>query len=564
MSQPIQLQTVLSNYRGIGADLRSRCVLALHDPDARYPHDAIPAAERSHVRTVRDLGDLASLPSDSCSYVIFVPAGAYLFTWTQIDQLDLTLDRALRLHLSHGKEASAFPLQQSASWDGDSHSRPQLLIVNRSAADRISSVPFFRAPLASLLSARCSPSVYESDYVVGHLAAPPTMGRQRAPLAGAHRVMLVLYHQFERNVFEKYAYHLYRKLMPHQTSVYLVAPPNSALSYPFDPSDVIVDTAERLVWHLSELRVTRVVILYLPYLRCPEAARESLVRHCRQQRLPLYVYIGGTVSHMHRYAIDYPDVVKKVLTMGSWLRGMYRQTRLPTEVYPTYWYPELQVRSSYAPLARLRKTFACIGRLGPEKRSLFVLETFKSFLDEIGDRDYRLYVIGGSTPPQLAAYRQAVTDLGLEQQVVMIDWLDTQRLHELIADRIDYNIVASVTEGLCGVLLETMAMGVPSIVSRVHCVDEVTTHLQNAVVFSYEGYQVIERGLHLSPVELEESVRKHDAQNRESLLEAFRRVHGDLALRNRLGQRCVEYMNQTYQAMNDLDVKSFLDLQEPS
>jgi len=110
-----------------------------------------------------------------------------------------------------------------------------------------------------------------------------------------------------------------------------------------------------------------------------------------------------------------------------------------------------------------------IGRLSPEKGSFEALEAFQRVYQELSNT-VLLYVGDG---PQNAALKQRVAERGLERRVFFAGYQSEMRG---FYDAIDLLVIPSLSEGLPNVLLEAMAMGVPSISTRVGAIPDVVQH----------------------------------------------------------------------------------------
>ena len=374
-----------------------------------------------------------------------------------------------------------------------------------------------------------------------------------------HRVVFVWYHQFEGNVFEKYGHYIYRKMKDRgvPTSIYLIEPLRSNLVYDFG-NDVVVGEVTRLKEFVIHRGITKIFFIYLPFYFYPEGSRNDLMSYAEGNNIDVYTFVGGTISHMHEY-VRYP-CVKKALTMGSWLKEMYQKKKVATKVFPTYLYPYLRIRPEYSPLATLRKKFSCVGRFAMEKRTQLVIDAFITLVERTGDRDLRLYVIGGGSVTSKRDMMQHIETHKVRDNILLIDWMESGELTTFLEENVDYNILASVSEGISGIVLETQALGIPSIVSRVHCVDEIIQDGYNGLTFDYGGYDAIEEHFHTNPVALVKAISIHDNINLDRLVSCLLKVYGDVALRNRLGRNCCDYMNGHYRQVNDISVSAFFDL----
>ncbi len=189
------------------------------------------------------------------------------------------------------------------------------------------------------------------------------------------------------------------------------------------------------------------------------------------------------------------------------------------------------------PTHRKKLKFIFLGRIGKRGGALDVAKSLMSFpqqdkgaFDLINafaelaaeDRDrVELFLAGNG---DLAAANQLIAELNLTDKITILDWLNPQQRDELLAEA-DAFILPSYNEGLPMSMLESMAWGLPVIVTPVGGIPEVITHKQNGLL--------VEPG------------------NREQLVTAMQSLIRDEDLRISLGM-------SARQSVEGLDIHSYM------
>lgn len=377
-------------------------------------------------------------------------------------------------------------------------------------------------------------------------------------MSGNIDILICFYQQFYNNNLEQYTYKIYKRLMDNniKVGIYLLGLPESCINNNFSIDNIVFDECNNLLNYIKKYNVKKIFMSYVPIHIYPQKDRDELFNYVNENNIDVYIFVAGTISHMNLYPQLYK--IKKALTMGSWNKYLYKKYNINTEIYPTYFYPNLDginlKHLSYNRITKLNKTFCHIGRLSAEKRPYFIVKAFNIFLKEIMDKEYKLYLIGGSGPT-IADIKFFIKQNNIEDNVIIKEWMSYDDLQLLLKNNIDYNILASSTEGVPGVLFDTMRFGIPTISSKIHCVDEVITNDYNGLLFEYSGYDIIENEIFDNDKKITENIKKYDNENIKKMLDVLL-YSSNVEIRNKLGNNCIEYMKKY---KNDINVMKFFD-----
>jgi glycosyltransferase involved in cell wall biosynthesis len=113
----------------------------------------------------------------------------------------------------------------------------------------------------------------------------------------------------------------------------------------------------------------------------------------------------------------------------------------------------------------------------PDKGAFDLINAFAALPES--DRDRVELVLAGNG--DLDGANQLISDLNLTDKVTILSWIDSQQRDELLAAS-DVFILPSYNEGLPMSMLESMAWGLPVIVTPVGGIPEVIIHNQNGLL----------------------------------------------------------------------------------
>jgi glycosyltransferase involved in cell wall biosynthesis len=145
-------------------------------------------------------------------------------------------------------------------------------------------------------------------------------------------------------------------------------------------------------------------------------------------------------------------------------------------------------------VGRQHLKFIFLGRIGKRGGALDIAQSLMSFpkqdkgafdlinafavLSEADRHNVELVLAGNG---DLAAANQLITDLDLTDKITILDWLDAEQRDKLLATA-DAFILPSYNEGLPMSMLESMAWGLPVIVTPVGGIPEVIIDHQNGLL----------------------------------------------------------------------------------
>jgi glycosyltransferase involved in cell wall biosynthesis len=200
-----------------------------------------------------------------------------------------------------------------------------------------------------------------------------------------------------------------------------------------------------------------------------------------------------------------PQVIKNILV------SLFKKCRIIvlSKSWQSYYTNEFSLKSSrvsvlYNPVelpqnlpyreGRKHLKFIFLGRIGKRGGALDIAQSLMSFpkqdkgafdlinafavLSEADRHNVELVLAGNG---DLAAANQLIADLDLTDKITILDWLDAEQRDKLLATA-DAFILPSYNEGLPMSMLESMAWGLPVIVTPVGGIPEVVIDHQNGLL----------------------------------------------------------------------------------
>jgi glycosyltransferase involved in cell wall biosynthesis len=204
------------------------------------------------------------------------------------------------------------------------------------------------------------------------------------------------------------------------------------------------------------------------YARLPRLVQNSLVALFRKCRI-IVLSKSWQDFYTHKLSLD-----------SSRVSVLYNPVDLPSSM------PDRA--------GRKHLKFIFLGRIGKRGGALDIAQSFMSFpkqdkgafdlinafavLAEADRYDVELVLAGNG---DLAAANQLITDLNLTDKITILDWLSAEERDKLLATA-DAFILPSYNEGLPMSMLESMAWGLPVIVTPVGGIPEVIINHQNGLL----------------------------------------------------------------------------------
>ena len=201
------------------------------------------------------------------------------------------------------------------------------------------------------------------------------------------------------------------------------------------------------------------------------------------KRIKKYIFLGGIVTHMYKYVEKYN--ITNTIGYGNGYKLLYpnlNHVNLTGYPFPNY-------NKTNTTKNLLYKNFIHVGRFSVEKNQLFLIKSFHYFLQEINDFSYKLYIIGRNENSVKQEIKQYIIEHSLNNNIIVKDWMPQNKLLDFSIKEIDYNIITSANEGLSGICLEMMKIGIPTISSNISCINEIITDNDNGMLFDYKNYK---------------------------------------------------------------------------
>lgn len=123
------------------------------------------------------------------------------------------------------------------------------------------------------------------------------------------------------------------------------------------------------------------------------------------------------------------------------------------------------------PIDPRSQTLVTVGRMGPEKGSLILLEAFGAALAELGERAPRARLVFVGDGPMRSVVERRAAQLGIADRIVMDGWQAEEGVRRRLVECRAF-VLPSFIEGLPVVIMEALALGRPVIATYVGGVPE--------------------------------------------------------------------------------------------
>lgn len=162
-----------------------------------------------------------------------------------------------------------------------------------------------------------------------------------------------------------------------------------------------------------------------------------------------------------------------------------------------------------------KKAIVTLGRLGERKGTYDFLEALKRLDSEISD-DIKIYLCGDG---DIHGVQKRIKEYGLEKRVAHVGWVSGTQKQEIMNQAMCH-VLPSYREVLPMSILETMAMGIPNISTRIASIPEVIESGVNGILI--------------------------DSGNVDQLTEALRKLCCDEKIRNEMSRNAFEKIEKEY------------------
>ena len=341
---------------------------------------------------------------------------------------------------------------------------------------------------------------------------------------------ILLYHQWENNYFHKFINLLASKLSITVFVYYSKKVKNkNKLNGNFTVHYVNDTNINSTIINIKNL-----LILYLPLYYIDDF--EQFDKLMYNTEIKKYLFLGGIVNHMYQYIDKYN--ITNTIGYGNSYTKIYKNINhynLKEYAFPTY---NKVVKSK----KKLNKSFIHVGRLSIEKNQTFLVNGFYEFLKNIKDDSYKLYIVyknNNSIKDYINAFRKKYN---LEKNIILLDWMKQEDLFDFCIKHIDYNILTSTNEGLSGICLEMMNIGIPTVSSNIYCVNEIITNDENGLLFDYVDYINLLIKNKSNANNLVKDVNKYFDENLLQFVDTLKKTVGDEKLFNCLRTNCLTFI----------------------
>ncbi len=265
---------------------------------------------------------------------------------------------------------------------------------------------------------------------------------------------------------------------------------------------VFIKAVQTLLWSILSSKVD---IIHIHFSERGSTLRKSILLFLS------LVFRQSVILHAHGATYEefydgLPHWVQKILVSlfskcakfislsKSWKNYYSDRFHLADDQITVLYNPVVMPPTSPQRLGRKQIKFVFLGRIGSRGGALDLAKSIVSFpKQEKGsfdlirafaalsktDRENTKLILAGNG--DLEAAHQLIAELGIENQVTVLTWISPEQRDELLAES-DAFILPSYNEGLPMSMLESMAWGLPVIVTPVGGIPEVIFHRQNGLL----------------------------------------------------------------------------------
>ena len=353
---------------------------------------------------------------------------------------------------------------------------------------------------------------------------------------GCNNVGILLIQQYPHNFFEEYIHFLTKKLaLLHIKPIVFIYSSSKADKKPIKCDLNVEYVTDTNIFDIivNKRTLNELLILYLPLQLVDDFTNFDRVMNYTS--ITKRVFLGGIVNHMYEY-IDKYNIINTI-GYGSGYKSIYpniKHSSLREYIYPKYEYDRI-VRNKTS----LKKKYIHIGRYSAEKNQIFLIKAFHTFMKDMNDSSYKLFLIGKNDNQVKTDLNNYILQNNLTDNIVLIEWMSQSDLFDFCIKHIDYNIITSIGEGLSGICLEMMKLGIPTISSNIPCVNEIITNGENGLLFDYHNYQPLLIKNKKDSKKLVNNINEHIDINISSFISAIKKTIDNLPLLEKLTENCL-------------------------
>lgn len=142
------------------------------------------------------------------------------------------------------------------------------------------------------------------------------------------------------------------------------------------------------------------------------------------------------------------------------------------------------------PFKNRRLIIGYVGRFSYEKGIINFIDSIPNVLNYFNDLE--VHIIGGG--PLEKIIKEKISEMNLEKNVKLIGWVNHEKLPDYLND-MKLLVMPSYTEALPGLLLESIACGVPVLSNSVGAIPEVITDEKTGFLISDNSPENISKGI---------------------------------------------------------------------
>ncbi len=265
---------------------------------------------------------------------------------------------------------------------------------------------------------------------------------------------------------------------------------------------VFIKALQSLVW---KILTGKIDLVHIHFAERGSTLRKSILLFTSlifRQRIVLHShgatyeeFFEGLPSWLQKMLISLFSKCHKFIALSKSWQDYYVQTFGLRDDQITVLYNPVEMPATIPErLGRKKLKFVFLGRIGSRGGALDLAKSVVSFpKQEKGsfelirafaelpesDRENTELVLAGNGDLEIA--NQLIADLGMQNKITILAWITPEQRDELLAGA-DAFILPSYNEGLPMSMLESMAWGLPVIVTPVGGIPEVIIHQQNGLL----------------------------------------------------------------------------------